>query len=255
MRETAYNRGSGEQQSVTRAVDKEKNTAIEGEMKSESEHKEAVDAPEEVESYISTLRLWRGTYSSTPFWKIFLRPLVIFWYPAVLWAFLLYGVTLTWIVVFSVVNATIFTLPPYNFSVSQTGLISLSPFILSIVGELISGPLNDYVCLWLAKKNRGIYEPEFRLPTLVIPLIIGAVGFYGFGATIHYQTHWTGPVLCFGLANMSLAIANASVFGYVIDAHKELSEEGKAQSNDLKSLAFSMLTFLQRLWPLMLATS
>jgi MFS family permease len=153
--------------------------------------------------------------------------MVIFWYPAVLWAFLLFCATLTWIVVFSVVNATIFTAPPYNFSVSETGLISVSPFIMTFIGEVLSGPLNDWVCLWLARKNRGIYEPEFRLPTIIIPLIIGVVGFYGFGATIHYQTHWIGPVLCFGFANMSLAFANSCVFGYVIDAHKELAEEGK----------------------------
>lgn len=173
-----------------------------------------------------SLRFYSGVYTETPLWKIFLRPLVIFWYPAVLWAFLLYGVTLTWIVVFSVVNAVIFTAPPYNFSVSQTGLISLSPFLLSFIGEIISGPMNDWICLWLAKKNRGVYEPEFRLPPIIISFLIGVAGFFGFGATVHYQTHWSGPVLCFGLANMSLAFSNASVFGYVIDAHKELSEEG-----------------------------
>ena len=177
-------------------------------------------------AFLQSLRFYTGVYTETPLWKIFLRPLVIFWYPAVLWAFLLYGVTLTWIVVFSVVNAVIFTAPPYNFSVSETGLISLSPFLLSFIGEIISGPMNDWFCMWLAKKNRGVYEPEFRLPPIIISFLIGAAGFFGFGASVHYQTHWSGPVLCFGLANMSLAFSNASVFGYVIDAHKELSEEG-----------------------------
>lgn len=181
---------------------------------------------ERKESFVRSMRLWDGIYTDTPLWKIFLRPLVVFFYPGVLWGFLLYGITLSWIVVFSVVNAVIFTAPPYNFSVSETGLISLSPFILTFIGEVISGPLNDWVCLYLAKKNHGIYLPEFRLPPVIISFLIGIVGFFGFGATVHFQTHWTGPVLCFGLANMSLAISNASVFGYIIDAHKELSEEG-----------------------------
>ena len=96
-------------------------------------------------SYARSLRFYSGRYTSSPFWKIFLRPLIVFWYPAVLWAFLIYGTTLTWIVVFSVVNASVFTAPPYNFSVSQTGLISLSPFILTIIGELVSVPLNDWI--------------------------------------------------------------------------------------------------------------
>ncbi|KAJ2984732.1 hypothetical protein NUW58_g5905 [Xylaria curta] len=199
---------------------------------------------EKKDSFLRSLRFYTGVYTETPLWKIFLRPFVIFWYPAVFWAFLVYGVTLTWIVVFSVVNAVIFTAPPYNFSISETGLISLSPFILSFVGEVLSGPLNDWVCMWLAKKNRGIYEPEFRLPPIIISFLIGVVGFFGFGASVHYQTHWSGPVLCFGLANMSLAFSNASVFGYVIDAHKELSEEAFVAINARNILTFGFTYFV-----------
>lgn len=141
-----------------------------------------IEASEKKEPYWRTLRLYTGTYCDTPLWKIMCRPFIVFFYPAVLWGFLVYGTTLTWIVVFSVVNASIFTLPPYNFSVSETGLISLSPFILTIIGEVIAGPLNDYLCLYLTKKNHGIYEPEFRLVLMSIVLLVGVTGFFGFGA-------------------------------------------------------------------------
>jgi len=230
--ETAYRRQSYEERLRVAIADDSKRESQE-KKDATVEQKETLTAVSETgiqsepkDSFLRSLRFYTGVYTETPLWKIFLRPMVIFWYPAVLWAFLLYGATLTWIVVFSVVNAVIFTAPPYNFSVSQTGLISLSPFLLSLIGEIISGPMNDWTCLWLAKKNRGVYEPEFRLPPIIISFLIGVAGFFGFGATVHYQTHWSGPVLCFGLANMSLAFSNASVFGYVIDAHKELSEEG-----------------------------
>ena len=126
---------------------------------------------------------------------------------------------------FSVVNGVIFVSPPYNFSISQTGLISLSPFILTIIGEVISGPLNDWICVRLTKKNKGIYEPEFRLPLMIVAAILGTVGFFGFGITVHYETHWTGPVLTFGLANMCMAFLSTCVFGYVVDSHRALNEE------------------------------
>lgn len=113
-------------------------------------------------------------------------------------------------------NASIAYQQPYNFSVSQTGLISLSPFILCIIGEVISGPLNDWICINLAKRNNGIYEPEFRLVLMIVVVILGTCGFYGFGATVHYETHWSGPVLTYGIANMSLAFASTCVFGYVL---------------------------------------
>jgi hypothetical protein len=184
-------------------------------------------ANERKDPYLRTLRFTTGKrYSDAPFLKILIRPVIVFFYPAVLWAFLIYGVTLTWIVVFSVVNASIFTEPPYNFSVSEVGLISLSPFVMTIIGEVIAGPLNDWICLALAKKNHGIYEPEFRLVLMVPVLILGVVGFFGFGASVSAKTHWIGPVLTFGFANMSMAFANGCVFGYVIDSYEDLSEEG-----------------------------
>ncbi|KAH9907002.1 MFS general substrate transporter [Xylariomycetidae sp. FL2044] len=248
--ETAYRRESYEQRLAAAAAIEAKPEAVEKKGSVEEQRENAVivsesGVPSEPKhSYLKSLRLWSGTYTDTPLWKIFLRPFVVFWYPAVLWAFLIYGVTLTWIVVFSVVNAVIFTAPPYNFSVSETGLISLSPFILTFIGEVCSGPLNDRVCLWLAKKNHGIYEPEFRLPPIIVSFLIGIAGFFGFGATIYYQTHWSGPVLCFGLANMSLAFSNACVFGYVIDAHKELSEEAFVAINARNLLTFGLTYFV-----------
>ena len=212
-------------------------------------------------SYIQSLKVFTGRYTQAPFWKIFIRPFVIFWYPAVLWGFLIYGTTLTWIVVFSVVNAEIFTLPPYNFSVSETGLMSLSPFILTIIGEIVSGPLNDWICLHLTKRNRGVYEPEFRLVLIIPTILLGVVGFFGFGATVHYQMHWSGPVLTFGLANMALAFASGCVFGlssmkslfviladtllgYVLDAHARLAEEAFVAINTRNLLTFGLTYFV-----------
>ncbi|KAI1205116.1 MFS general substrate transporter [Annulohypoxylon truncatum] len=251
--ETAYRRKSLEQQLAAKGVtvrDAKSETSEKKEApyeQDESAKAEAVETgvvTERKDSYLRSLRPWSGIYTDTPLWKIFLRPMVVFFYPAVLWGFLLYGITLSWIVVFSVVNAVIFTAPPYNFSVSETGLISLSPFILTLIGEVISGPMNDWICMYLAKKNRGIYEPEFRLPPIIISCLVGIVGFFGFGATVHFQTHWTGPVLCFGLANMSLALSNASVFGYIIDSHKELSEEAFVAINARNLLTFGLTYFI-----------
>jgi hypothetical protein len=229
--ETAYIRASLQERIREHAT-----TAEKPELKQihDASYQESVDqnAPnvrdesEKEQTYLQSLKFVSGKYSDAPFWKILIRPVVVFWYPAVLWAFLIYGTTLTWIVVFSVVNASIFTLPPYNFSVSQTGLISISPFIMTIIGEVIAGPLNDYICLVLSKRNHGIYEPEFRLVLMIPVLLIGTAGFFGFGASVHYQTHWIGPVLTFGLANMSMAFANGCVFGYVLDSYESLSEEG-----------------------------
>ena len=55
-------------------------------------------ATESKMSYMKSLRLYTGRYTDAPVWKIFARPFVMFFYPCVIWAFLIYGTTLTWIV-------------------------------------------------------------------------------------------------------------------------------------------------------------
>jgi len=204
-----------------------------------TEDNTAVESPH---TYFRSLRIYTGRYTNSPIWKVFIRPFIMFFYPAVLFSFLLYGTTLTWIVVFSVVNGVLFTAPPYNFTVGEAGLTSLSPFVLCIVGEAISGPLNDWICLKLADRNKGIYEPEYRLALMIVVVPVGVAGFYGFGATVHYQTHWSGPVLTYGLANMCLAFASTCVFGYVLDSYPRLAEEAFVAINTRNLLTFGLVS-------------
>jgi MFS family permease len=55
-------------------------------------------ASESKMSYLKSLRIYTGRYTDAKIWKIFTRPFVMFFYPCVIWAFLIYGTTLTWIV-------------------------------------------------------------------------------------------------------------------------------------------------------------
>jgi len=94
---------------------------------------------------------------------------------------------------------------------------------MTLIGEVIGGPLNVWMCLYLIIKDYVIYEHKFRL---MFPVLIGITGFFGFGATVHYQAHWIGHVLTFGLVNMAIAFDTGCVWGYVLDSHQDLSEEG-----------------------------
>ena len=42
-------------------------------------------------TFVQSLRVYTGRYSRAPGWKPFLRPVVMLFYPAVLWGFLVYG--------------------------------------------------------------------------------------------------------------------------------------------------------------------
>lgn len=50
-----------------------------------------ISARERRRTFWERLHIFSGRYSSSPLWKVFLRSLVMVFYPAVLWAFLSYG--------------------------------------------------------------------------------------------------------------------------------------------------------------------
>lgn len=71
---------------------------------------------------------------TTDFFKIAFRPVPLFFYPAVCWATLCYGTSVTWLGVFGVTLAQVFGGPQYNFTAGQIGLIGLSPWIFGVIG-------------------------------------------------------------------------------------------------------------------------
>lgn len=50
-----------------------------------------ISAAERKHTYREQLRIFNGRFSSSPLWKVFCRPIVMVSYPAVIWAFLTYG--------------------------------------------------------------------------------------------------------------------------------------------------------------------
>lgn len=96
---------------------------------------------------------------------------ILFTIPAVGYMSLVYGVMLAWSTVMTTTLSQYLFLPPYNFTAAQVGLMSLPPFIGTTIGSIIAGPLSDWHILYLARRNKGVYEPEMRL-WMFIPFIV-----------------------------------------------------------------------------------
>ena len=93
-------------------------------------------------------------------------------YPATIFGFLGYSATLAWLLSVVNTNASVFQAPPYNFSPGINGLINIPGTIGVVAGSFCGGALTDRFAEWMARRNNGIYEPETRLITLVIPFFI-----------------------------------------------------------------------------------
>ena len=61
----------------------------------------------------------------------------------------------------------IFLGPPLWFDEVHTGYMYTGPFIGAVLGFLLAGLLADWSAKIMIRRNRGIYEPEFRIILVV----------------------------------------------------------------------------------------
>ena len=109
--------------------------------------------------------------------------------------------------------------PPYLFSTDQVGLTFIASTIGQLIGACICGVGSDKLAEWSARRNGGVYEPEMRLPLIIIPTIAGPAGLLMFGIGLHNQAHWIVPVIGSALVGVNLTGFAAVVQPYLIDIY------------------------------------
>ncbi|ORY54464.1 major facilitator superfamily domain-containing protein [Leucosporidium creatinivorum] len=186
-------------------------------------------------TWVQELAIWSYTgKDSLP--QLLVRPFRSLLNPIVWYAIFAYGFIVTFLVVISVVNATIFSLAPYKFNARLVGFTSAGPLVGSILGTVVAGPLVDYLTKWFARRNGGIYEPESRLIANVFALVFMAGGLGAWAGSTPYHPHWAVPVILYGVINFGQCIAAAAVATYLLDATKHNSAESFAVINFAKDI-------------------
>jgi MFS family permease len=104
-------------------------------------------------------------------------------FPSVAYTALIYGSSLAWFSVILTTLSTYFTEPPYNFTPSSIGLMNLPPFIGAFFALIISAS-NDWIILQLAKRNKGVFEPEMRLWLALPGVVLCPAGMLLFGLSM-----------------------------------------------------------------------
>lgn len=192
------------------------------------------DAPPK--SYRQSLRPWNGRLAKDKWFRVMIRPFILFAYPAVLWSSLVYALAVGWLIVLSESVAHIYQDTSYNFTPLQVGLVYISPFIGGVLGTAVAGRVSDLVVRFMARKNDGVYEPEFRL-LMALPIMISTViGLMGFGWSAEERNNWIVPTVFFGVISFGCSLASTTAITFVVDSYRAYAGEALVTLNFSKNV-------------------
>lgn len=121
----------------------------------------------------------------------------------------------------------------------------MSGFVGSLLGTFLSQWLSDYLATLMAKRNRGVYEPKFRLVIMIPYIILAVAGVVAFGASVTNQEPWPVPVVVgFGVFALGTQLGATGVVTYINDCYRDKAPEalvGPVALNNIFTFALDIL--------------
>lgn len=188
-------------------------------------------------TFRQTLRPWNGRLRRETWFKVALRPFILFAYPAILWSTLVYSLSIGWLIVLSEsVSAIYRNKETYNFSALQTGLVYLSPFVGGVLGTAVAGKVSDIIVRFMSRRNGGIYEPEFRLVMAIPVMIATCIGLMGFGWSAAEKDNWIVPTIFFGVISFGCSLGSTTSITFAVDSYRQYAGEALVTLNFSKNV-------------------
>ncbi|KKF96964.1 putative MFS-type transporter.10c [Ceratocystis platani] len=184
------------------------------------------------------LKPWNGRLVHQPWWKVMIRPFVLYAYPAVAWSSIVHACSIGWLIVISELLAMIYRSSKYyNFNTAQTGLVYLSPFVGAIAGTAVAGRISDFVARSMTRRNGGLYEPEFRL-IMALPITVTTViGLIGFGWAAQERDNFMVPTFFLSVISFGCSLGSTTATTFTVDSYEQYAGEA------LVTLSFSKNIF------------
>ncbi|EGR51619.1 uncharacterized protein TRIREDRAFT_21422 [Trichoderma reesei QM6a] len=197
------------------------------------------------QTFVQQLKPYHGRLNNDNWFKVMARPFILFAYPAVLWSAVIYSCSIGWLIVISENLAVIYRNPDgYNFTALQTGLVYVSPFVGGILGTGVAGKISDIIVRAMARRNGGMYEPEFRLVMAIPILITTCIGLMGFGWSAEERDSWIVPTIFFGITSFGCSLGSTTSITFCVDSYRQYAGEALVtlnfSKNVLHGLVFSL---------------
>ncbi|PYH87473.1 MFS multidrug transporter [Aspergillus ellipticus CBS 707.79] len=129
----------------------------------------------------------------------------------------------------------------YGFSAGLSGLAYLGIGIGFMIGLFSIAVTSDKIVLKLTARNAGVFQPEMRLPTMIIFSCLLPISFFWYGWSAKYHVQWIVPIIGmapFGIGMMGIYMP---IQTYVIDCYPAYAASANAALTAERSLVGALL--------------
>ncbi|RSL39768.1 hypothetical protein CEP54_016261 [Fusarium duplospermum] len=192
---------------------------------------------ERPESYTQKLRIFRGRVSDANFFRDMMSPFQLMVYPAVLFGAIINGFCTALAIGTGLLSTVLLTQPPYNLTPTFLGIVNIAPFIVGLIAAPLAGWMADAVAKSLARRNGGVFEPEFRIVLMIIGAPIFILSFIGFGESVARGQPLPVVLAWLGVQHAGFPFVIQAALSYVLDCHAHES-----------NLAFVVIAFFKAIF-------
>jgi MFS family permease len=198
-------------------------------------------------TFVQNLAIFSGTYSNDNLLQLVIALFAVCTNLAVLWMVIVTGGLTAFFVAQSYVMAQIFMYPPYLLTAAGVGYLSLGPFLGGLFGSILIGTTLDPFIKLCAKRNKGVYEPEYRLLGM-IPSVTIVIGLCLFGHFAQLGSSYYLTAFFHGMDLFGIVIAAVACSTYVLDSFRDISSEVFIMNMVFKNFLFYGFSYFVNDW-------
>lgn len=177
------------------------------------------ESPTETEPPMTLSQEWKSRSFSGRFFGLanyryalaqLLEPMQLLVVPQVFATTVVFGITIGWNVLTSIVVASVYAQPPLLWNSRSIGLINVGPLIGLAIGLPLGGALADMLHSRPSRKNNGAHDPSSRLPAVLVGGLVSPAGCVVLGSAFQRPDAWINT--CVGWAMLAFGLtASANV--------------------------------------------
>ncbi|KAK6614377.1 major facilitator superfamily transporter [Botrytis cinerea] len=128
----------------------------------------------------------------------------------------------------------------YSFAPGESGLAYLGLMFGFLFSQLTFARFSDRYMLKMEAKNNN-KRPEYRLPPMFIGAFLLPIGFFWYGWSLEYHTHWVVPILGSMVIAVGILFSYLPVQMYLVDTYTIYAASATGACTIIRSICSTLI--------------